>query len=109
MIPRLQMFRHGREFGNEFRYRKGTLDLSVDGGQPRLDGDYLEVDLARVAQGLGARGIRAGTAAAWARELGREDCAGVLVETLVEEKAADARLTELAESRLNPAAEAQTA
>ena len=62
VIHRLQMGRHGREFGNEFRYRKGSLDLGVDGGQPRLDGDYLEVDLAAVAQGLGARGIRAHTA-----------------------------------------------
>src|SRR3954469_8194723 len=57
VIHRLQMGRHGREFGNEFRYRKGTLDLGVDGGQPRLDGDYLEVDLVQVAQGLGARSI----------------------------------------------------
>ena len=66
VIHRLQMGRHGREFGNEFRYRKGTLDLSgnnADGTQPRLDGDYLEVDLVQVAQGLGARGIRANTAA----------------------------------------------
>ena len=63
VIHRLQMFRHGREFGNEFRYRKGTLDLSVDSGQPRLGGDYLEVDLVQVATGLGARGIRATTAA----------------------------------------------
>jgi 3D-(3,5/4)-trihydroxycyclohexane-1,2-dione acylhydrolase (decyclizing) len=62
VIHRLQMFRHGREFGNEFRYRKGSLDLAADGVQPRLDGDYLEVDLVQVAQGLGARGIRATTA-----------------------------------------------
>ena len=65
VIHRLQMGRHGREFGNEFRYRTGTLDLAgekSDGQQPRLDGDYLEVDLVQVAQGLGARGIRARTA-----------------------------------------------
>ena len=62
VIHRLQMGRHGTEFGNEFRYRKGSLDLSVDSGQPRLDGDYLQVDLVQVAQGLGARGIRANTA-----------------------------------------------
>jgi 3D-(3,5/4)-trihydroxycyclohexane-1,2-dione acylhydrolase (decyclizing) len=58
------MGRHGREFGNEFRYRTGTLDLAgekSDGQQPRLDGDYLELDLVQVAQGLGARGIRART------------------------------------------------
>jgi 3D-(3,5/4)-trihydroxycyclohexane-1,2-dione acylhydrolase (decyclizing) len=62
VIHRLQMGRHGTEFGNEFRYRKGTLDLGVDATQPRLDGDYLEVDLVQVAQGLGARAIRADTA-----------------------------------------------
>jgi 3D-(3,5/4)-trihydroxycyclohexane-1,2-dione acylhydrolase (decyclizing) len=62
VIHRLQMFRHGTEFGNEFRYRKGTLDLAVEGVQPRLDGDYLQVDLVQVAQGLGARAVRAGTA-----------------------------------------------
>jgi 3D-(3,5/4)-trihydroxycyclohexane-1,2-dione acylhydrolase (decyclizing) len=65
VIHRLQMGRHGREFGNEFRYRTSPLDLTVEKNspQPRLDGDYLEVDLAQVAQGLGARGIRAHTAA----------------------------------------------
>ena len=63
VIHRLQMGRHGREFGNEFRYRTGPLDLAGDGGRPRLDGDYLQVDLVQVARGLGARGIRATTAA----------------------------------------------
>ena len=38
---------------------------------------------------------------AWAKELGRTDCADVLEQTLSEEKAADAKLTQLAESRLN--------
>ncbi|WAJ29456.1 YciE/YciF ferroxidase family protein [Antarcticirhabdus aurantiaca] len=42
-----------------------------------------------------------GTLIAWARELGREDCASVLAETLSEEKATDAKLTQLAESRVN--------
>ncbi len=66
VIHRLQMGRHGREFGNEFRYRAGALDLAGEKGaqqQPRLDGDYLEVDLVEVAHGLGARAIRAKTAA----------------------------------------------
>jgi len=62
VIHRLQMGRHGTEFGNEFRYRTGPLDLAADSSQPRLDGDYLKVDLVQVAQGLGARGIRANTA-----------------------------------------------
>ena len=53
VIHRLQMGRHGTEFGNEFRYRTGPLDLTPtkDGSQPRLDGDYLEVDLVQVAAG----------------------------------------------------------
>jgi 3D-(3,5/4)-trihydroxycyclohexane-1,2-dione acylhydrolase (decyclizing) len=65
VIHRLQMGRHGTEFGNEFRYRTSPLDLTTEknGSQPRLDGDYLEVDLVQVAQGLGARSIRANTAA----------------------------------------------
>src|SRR3954454_15157191 len=64
VIHRLQMGRHGREFGNEFRYRTGPLELAAEKNtaQPRLDGDYLEVDLVQVAQGLGAHGLRAPTA-----------------------------------------------
>ena len=36
-----------------------------------------------------------------ARQLGRNDCATVLQKSLDEEKAADRKLTELAEARLN--------
>jgi 3D-(3,5/4)-trihydroxycyclohexane-1,2-dione acylhydrolase (decyclizing) len=65
VIHRLQMFRSGREFGNEFRYRVAPLDLTDTGAsaQPRLDGDYLSLDLVQVAAGLGARAVRAETAA----------------------------------------------
>ena len=48
-----------------------------------------------------------GTLIAWARELGREDCAAVLAENLAEEKATDERLTRIAEARVNRAAEMQ--
>ncbi|MEP7227686.1 MAG: ferritin-like domain-containing protein [Gemmatimonadales bacterium] len=44
---------------------------------------------------------RYGTLIAWARQLGREDCAGVLRQTLEEEKATDRKLTEIAEARIN--------
>jgi ferritin-like metal-binding protein YciE len=44
---------------------------------------------------------RYGTLIAWARELGRNDCAEILEETLVEERATDQVLTNLAESRIN--------
>jgi 3D-(3,5/4)-trihydroxycyclohexane-1,2-dione acylhydrolase (decyclizing) len=66
VIHRLQMGRSGREFGNEFRYRQGRLDLA-DGKAAtkpaRLEGEYLRVDLLQIAVGLGARAVRATTAA----------------------------------------------
>jgi ferritin-like metal-binding protein YciE len=44
---------------------------------------------------------RYGTLIAWARQLGRSDCASVLEQTLQEEKATDLKLTQIAESRVN--------
>ena len=44
---------------------------------------------------------RYGTLVAWARQLGRPDCASVLEKNLAEEKAADQKLTKLAESGIN--------
>jgi 3D-(3,5/4)-trihydroxycyclohexane-1,2-dione acylhydrolase (decyclizing) len=68
VIHRLQMGRSGQEFGNEFRYREGRLNLAggaeLDAAKPgRLEGRYLEVDLVQVAAGLGARAVRATSAA----------------------------------------------
>lgn len=44
---------------------------------------------------------RYGTLIAWARQLGRQDCASVLEQTLEEEKATDLKLTGIAEARIN--------
>lgn len=44
---------------------------------------------------------RYGTLIAWAQELGRDDCAALLQQTLDEEKATDAKLTAMAEQRIN--------
>ena len=44
---------------------------------------------------------RYGSLVAWAKRLGRPDCASVLQENLDEEKATDQKLTELAESGIN--------
>jgi ferritin-like metal-binding protein YciE len=44
---------------------------------------------------------RYGTLIAWAKELGRNDCAQLLQQNLEEEKATDKKLTALAESRVN--------
>ena len=44
---------------------------------------------------------RYGTLIAWAKQLGRSDCAAVLQQNLDEEKAADRKLTDLAERGVN--------
>ena len=49
---------------------------------------------------------RYGTLVAWAKELGRQDCASVLQQNLDEEKATDRKLSTLAESRVNQRAAA---
>ena len=65
VIHRLQMFRNGREFGNEFRYRTQPLELA-DATEvekaARLNGEYLAVDLVQIAAGLGAKALRPNTA-----------------------------------------------
>jgi ferritin-like metal-binding protein YciE len=49
---------------------------------------------------------RYGTLIAWAKQLGRPDCASVLEQNLAEEKATDVKLSTLAEERLNKLAAA---
>jgi ferritin-like metal-binding protein YciE len=44
---------------------------------------------------------RYGTLVAWAKQLGRADCASLLEQNLKEEKAADAKLSSLAERGIN--------
>ncbi|ABE38894.1 protein of unknown function DUF892 [Rhodopseudomonas palustris BisB5] len=45
--------------------------------------------------------VRYGSLVAWAKRLGRNDCAAVLQKTLDEEKATDKKLTTLAETSIN--------
>jgi ferritin-like metal-binding protein YciE len=66
------------------------------------DKDVLDAAIIAASQAVEHYEItRYGTLIAWARELGRDDCADELEATLEEEKAADAKLTEIAESRVN--------
>ncbi|HUR95134.1 MAG TPA: ferritin-like domain-containing protein [Gemmatimonadales bacterium] len=66
------------------------------------DNDVVDAAAAAAAQAVEHYEIaRYGTLIAWARELGRDDCASVLEQTLVEEKATDAKLTDIAEARVN--------
>jgi len=44
---------------------------------------------------------RYGSLVAWAKQLGRNDCASILQKTLDEERATDKKLTTLAESKIN--------
>ena len=58
VIRRLQMWRVGHHFGNEFRYREvGPILTESAGtkGSPRLEGNYLEIDIVSMAKGMGAK------------------------------------------------------
>ncbi|MFG1276583.1 YciE/YciF ferroxidase family protein [Xanthobacter autotrophicus] len=66
------------------------------------DPEVLDAALAAAAQAVEHYEItRYGTLIAWAKRLGRNDCATVLQRTLDEEKAADAKLTGLADAQVN--------
>ena len=66
------------------------------------DKEVLDAAIIAAAQAVEHYEItRYGTLVAWAKQLGRADCASVLQETLNEEGAADAKLTKLAESGIN--------
>ncbi len=66
------------------------------------DQDVLDAALTAAAQAVEHYEIsRYGALAAWARELGRNDCAELLHQTLEEERATDEKLTRLAEERVN--------
>ena len=66
------------------------------------DKEVLDAALLASAQAVEHYEItRYGTLIAWAKRLGRDDCASVLAENLAEEKATDQRLTAMAESAIN--------
>ena len=66
VIRRLQMWRSGHHFGNEFRYRQSgptVVQAGENGGTaPRLEGEYLKIDLIKMSEGMGAKAIYATTA-----------------------------------------------
>ncbi|HSI40321.1 MAG TPA: ferritin-like domain-containing protein [Xanthobacteraceae bacterium] len=66
------------------------------------DKEVLDAALIAAAQAVEHYEItRYGTLIAWAKQLGRADCASVLAQTLEEEKRTDLKLSELAESKIN--------
>ena len=80
----------------------GIIEEADDVVGEAADKDVLNAALAAAAQAVEHYEIaRYGTLIAWAKQLGRNDCASVLQKNLDEEKAADKKLTAIAEARLN--------
>jgi len=85
----------------------GLIEEADDLADEVEDRRVLDAALIAAAQAVEHYEIaRYGSLIAWARELGRSDCASVLEKNLAEEKAADRRLTVMAESGVNTAAAA---
>ncbi|GGD96328.1 hypothetical protein GCM10011390_13880 [Aureimonas endophytica] len=77
---------------------KETNELAGD----IADKDVLDAALVASAQAVEHYEItRYGTLIAWAKQLGRDDCASVLKQNLDEEKATDEKLTKMAEGKIN--------
>jgi ferritin-like metal-binding protein YciE len=80
----------------------GILEEAEDIAGEIEDKEVLDAALVAAAQAVEHYEItRYGTLIAWAKQLGRNDCASVLQKNLDEEKGADKKLTALAESKLN--------
>ncbi len=81
---------------------EGILD-EADEVSGDIDNDMvMDAALIAAAQAVEHYEIaRYGTLIAWARQLGRSDCASLFEETLADEWAADHALTDLAEKRIN--------
>jgi ferritin-like metal-binding protein YciE len=73
-------------------------EVSGEVGDPQV----MDAALSAAAQAVEHYEIaRYGTLIAWAKALGKDECAEILHETLEEEKATDEKLTRLAEKDLN--------
>jgi ferritin-like metal-binding protein YciE len=80
----------------------GIIDEANDVAGEVDDKRVLDAALIAAAQAVEHYEMtRYGTLMAWAKQLGRNDCASVLQQNLDEEKAADAKLTTLAERGVN--------
>jgi ferritin-like metal-binding protein YciE len=85
----------------------GIIDESDEIAGEVADKKVLDAALIAAAQAVEHYEMtRYGTLIAWAQQLGRSDCAALLQRTLDEEKAADKKLTSIAESKVNTRATA---
>jgi ferritin-like metal-binding protein YciE len=80
----------------------GILEEADDVAGEVDDAKVLDAALIAAAQAVEHYEMtRYGTLVAWAKQLGRNDCASVLQKNLDEEKAADKKLNDIAESSVN--------
>jgi ferritin-like metal-binding protein YciE len=80
----------------------GILEEAEDVSGDVADKQVLDAALIASAQAVEHYEMtRYGTLIAWAKQLGRNDCASVLAENLKEEEETDRKLTEMAESKIN--------
>ena len=80
----------------------GIISEAEDVAGEVEDPEVLDAALAATAQAVEHYEItRYGTLVSWARRLGRADCAAILERALGEGRAADGRLTAIAEAKLN--------
>jgi ferritin-like metal-binding protein YciE len=102
-----QVFRlHGEEAkGVDCPAIDGIIEEAEDVAGEVDDKAVLDAAIIAAAQAVEHYEItRYGSLIAWATQLGRNDCASLLQQNLDEEKAADKKLTVLAESKVNRAA-----
>ena len=94
---------HGQEVkGVDCEAIDGILDEAQSIMGNVADQNVLDAAMLASAQAVEHYEItRYGTLATWAKELGREDCARLLHQTLEEERATDEKLTRIAEGRVN--------
>ena len=85
----------------------GIIEEANDVAGEVADKKVLDAALIAAAQAVEHYEMtRYGTLVAWAKQLGRADCASVLQQNLDEEKAADAKLSSIAEGNVNAKAAA---
>lgn len=91
--------------GVECQAIDGIIDEAEETAGEIDDKEVLDAALAAAAQAVEHYEIaRYGTLIAWSQEMGHDECTRLFKETLKEEKAADEKLSEVSENRLNKAA-----
>ena len=99
-----EVFRlHGHEpSGVDCPAIDGIIEEANDVAGEVDDKNVLDAALIAAAQAVEHYEMtRYGSLVAWAKQLGRNDCATLLQQNLDEEKAADKKLTQIAESKVN--------